>query len=133
MPTFAKVSHISFSSRDADRSAQWYREVLGLEPLDRVEGEGWRAVLLIHPASSAILEFQQHEANQGEAFDPRRTGIDHMGFKVDSRSELDDWLVHFERLGVEHSPIADRDYGSVLCFRDPDGVQLEMFYREGHP
>ncbi len=55
------------------------------------------------------------------------------GLKVDTRAELEDWLEHFERLGVKHSPIADRDYGSVLCFRDPDGIQLEMFHREAHP
>ena len=30
-------------------------------------------------------------------------------------------------------PIADREYGSVLTFRDPDGRQFEMFYRAGHP
>ena len=36
-------------------------------------------------------------------------------------------------LGVTHSPITDREYGSVLTFKDPDGIQLEMFYREHHP
>lgn len=133
MPTFSKVSHISFSSRDAARSGAWYQQVLGLESLDTVSGDGWHAVLLLHPQSAAVIEFQQHDANQGEAFDPRRTGIDHMGLKVDSRAELDEWLDHFEKLGVTHSPIVDRDYGSVLCFRDPDDIQLEMFYREGHP
>ncbi|HWH34663.1 MAG TPA: VOC family protein [Acidimicrobiales bacterium] len=133
MPDFAKVSHLSFSARDAERSASWYQEVLGVEVLDRVAGEGWHSVLLIHPPSAAIIEFQQHDANGGETFDPRRTGLDHLGLLVSTRAELERWRDHFERLGVVHSPIADRDYGSVLCFRDPDGIQLEMFYRQGHP
>jgi glyoxylase I family protein len=34
---------------------------------------------------------------------------------------------------VDHTPIADREYGAVLTFRDPDGIQLEMFHRPGHP
>ncbi len=42
-------------------------------------------------------------------------------------------LEHFERLGVLHSPIVDRPYGSVLTFKDPDGIQFEMFHRDGHP
>jgi glyoxylase I family protein len=63
----------------------------------------------------------------------RRTGLDHVGFHVPSRTALNDWLDHFEALGVEHSPIADREYGAVLTFRDPDGIQFEMFFREGHP
>jgi glyoxylase I family protein len=133
MPTFAKVSHISFSARDAEKSAQWWQQVFALEPLDQVEGEGWRAILLIHPATTTIIEFQQHDANQGEQFDPRRTGFDHMGFKVDSRDEVLEWQTHFERLGVTYTPIADREYGSVLTFKDPDGIQFELFYRDGHP
>jgi glyoxylase I family protein len=36
-------------------------------------------------------------------------------------------------LDVVHSPIVDREYGSVLCFKDPDRIQLELFYRENHP
>lgn len=133
MPTFSKVSHISFSARDMHKSTAWYQEVLGFEPLDEVAGEGWRSILLLHPPTTTIVEFQQHDANEGETFDPRRTGFDHMGLLVGSRAEVDDWLAHFQRLGVTHSPIADRDYGSVLCFRDPDGIQLEIFYRPEHP
>jgi glyoxylase I family protein len=133
MPTFSKVSHTSFSSRDNEKSAQWWREVFDLEELDRAEGDGWTAILLIHPASATIIEFQQHDANQGETFDPIRTGFDHMGLKVDDRSELDTWQAHFERLGVRHTPVVDREYGAVLTFKDPDGIQFEMFYREGHP
>jgi glyoxylase I family protein len=49
------------------------------------------------------------------------------------QSELDAWQAHFERLGVTHTPTVDREYGSVLTFKDPDGIQGEMFYRRGHP
>ncbi len=130
---FSKVSHISFSVRDLMTSVGWYKAVLGLQELDFVEGEGWQGVLLIHEPSKSIIECQHHDANQGETFDPRRTGFDHMGFKVDSREALEDWQEHFIRLSVDHTPIADRHYGSVLTFRDPDGIQLEMFFTADHP
>ncbi|MFN2502829.1 MAG: VOC family protein [Acidimicrobiales bacterium] len=133
MPAFSKVSHISFSARDAEASSRWWSELLGLTELDRVAGNGWRGIVLLHPPTGTVIEFQQHHGNQGEEFDPRRTGLDHMGFKVDDRAALDDWRAHFERLGVRHSPIVDREYGSVLTFKDPDGIQFEMFYRENHP
>jgi glyoxylase I family protein len=107
--------------------------VLGLTEIDRVRGGDWYGILLIHPPSATVLEYQQHDAHQGERFDPRRTGLDHVGFQVSSRSALDEWSTHFNELGVDHSPIADRDYGAVLTFRDPDGIQMEMFYREQHP
>jgi glyoxylase I family protein len=133
MPEWERVSHISFSARDKDACAEWFGRVLGFTRLDETGGEGWRAVLLIHPASATIMEFQQHDANQGEGFDPRRTGLDHIGLKVASREVLVQWEEHFAKLGVDHTPIVDREYGSVLTFRDPDERQFEMFYREGHP
>ena len=133
MPSFSKVSHISFSARDAEKNAQWWTDVFGFEEIDRSSGDGWSGVLVMDPTTTTIIEYQQHDANKGEPFDPTRTGFDHMGFMVDERRELDEWKAHFERLGVTHSPIADREYGGVLTFKDPDGIQFEMFFREGHP
>ena len=133
MPTFSKISHVSFSARDAQASADWWRNVFQLAELERVEGPGWKGILLIDPASATVIEFQQHDANRGEMFDPTRTGFDHMGLKVDTRAELDDWQAHFAKLGVTHTPVVEREYGCVLTFKDPDGIQFEMFYREGHP
>jgi glyoxylase I family protein len=133
MATFSRVSHISFSVRDAEASAQWWAALLELTELDRVVGDGWHGILLLHPPSRTVIEFQQHDGNQGETFDPRRTGFDHMGFKVDTRAALDQWLTRFEQLGVHHSPIAEREYGAVLTFKDPDGIQFEMFFKADHP
>ena len=75
MATFSRVSHISFSVRDAAASAQWWAKLLELTEIDRVAGNEWHAILLLHPASRTIIEFQQHDGNQGETFDPRRTGF----------------------------------------------------------
>ena len=133
MPTFSRVSHISFSVRDAEASARWWTALLELTEIDRVVGDGWRGILLLHPPSRTIMEFQQHDENQGETFDPRRTGFDHMGFKVDTRADLDEWLARFEQLGVDHSRIPEREYGAVLTLKDPDGIQFEMFYKADHP
>ncbi|HEX7427832.1 MAG TPA: VOC family protein, partial [Mycobacterium sp.] len=113
--------------------AQWWAALLELTELDRVVGDGWHGILLLHPPSRTVIEFQQHDGNQGETFDPRRTGFDHMGFKVDTRAALDEWLTWFEQLGVHHSPIAEREYGAVLTFKDPDGIQFEMFFKADHP
>ena len=133
MSTFQGVSHISFSVRDAEASASWWGALLELTEYARVADGGWHGIVLLHPSSRTLIEFQQHEQNQGEAFDPRRTGFDHMGFKVDTRNGLEEWLTRFEQMGVIHSPIAEREYGAVLTFKDPDGIQFEMFYRADHP
>ena len=133
MPEFAGVSHVSLSVRDRDASRDWYGRTLGFQPFDEVHHDAYEEWVLVHPRNRTILCLQQHRSNRGETFDPARTGGDHLGLKVDSREELDRWKAWFEQAGVEHSAIVDAGYGSVLCFRDPDRIQLEMFYREDHP
>nr|WP_291838352.1 VOC family protein [Candidatus Microthrix sp.] len=61
-------------------------------------------------------------------FDERRTGLDHVGFAVDNREALDAWQARLADLGVEHSPVEDTASGSALVFRDPDQIQLEMWW-----
>lgn len=126
-PNFRGVSHLSFSVRDCEVTAAWWREVFGLPEVFRIDDEEtWRAILLELPDGSAI-EFQQHDANAGETFDPVRTGFDHLGLEVADRDTLVEWQDHFERHRVTHTPIVDRHYGSVLTFKDPDQIQFEMF------
>jgi len=128
MPRFSDVSHISLSVRDAERTAQWWKDVFGLRELVRLDHEeGWHGILL-ELTEVIALEFQQHDANAGEAFDPVRTGFDHIGLAVDSRQDLVEWQAHFGACGVVHTPVVDRDYGSVLTFKDPDLIQFELFY-----
>ncbi len=127
MPTFTNIGHISFSVTDCATTAAWWTAVFGFEQIYEVEEDTWRAILLGMPDGTAI-EFQQHDANEGESFAPHRTGFDHLGLHVESRDELVEWQSHFEQLGVTHTPIVDREYGAVLTFKDPDLIQFEMFY-----
>ena len=133
MPEFAGVSHVALSVTDRDRSRAWYSQVLGFEVIEDNAEHDFVEWILLHPQNRMVLCLQQHAANQGERFDPTRTGGDHVGLKVGSREELDEWSEWFTKNDVVHSPIADRPYGAVLCFKDPDGIQLEMFFRSNHP
>ncbi len=133
MPEFAGFSHVSLSVRNRDASRSWYEEVLGFRTIDEVNEEPYDEWVLVHQTSGAILALQQHRANRGEEFDPTRTGGDHIGFKVASRADLDEWERWFEKHDVVFTPTVDREYGSVLAFKDPDRFQLELFYRENHP
>jgi hypothetical protein len=45
---------------------------------------------------------------------------------VPSRADLDRWQERLRELGVAHSRISDQPGYSVLVFRDPDNVQLEL-------
>ncbi|MBO2454915.1 VOC family protein [Actinomadura barringtoniae] len=121
------VSHLSLSVRDRDASVRWYGDVLGFSPFAQVDNDEWLETICVHPAGQPILGFQQHRDATGGSFDHRRTGLDHLAFQVASRSELEEWSAKLAGLGVTQSPIAETEWGPVLCFRDPDGIQLELF------
>ena len=133
MPEWKKISHVSFSVRDADASARWLVDLLDMTELERVGGDAWSGVVLEHRPSGTVLEFQQHADHDGSRFDHRRTGLDHIGLQVATRAELDAWQRELEQKGVDHTPVVDREYGAVLTFRHPDGIQFEFFHRQDHP
>jgi glyoxylase I family protein len=132
MPEIARFSHMALSVRDLAASTQWYCDVLGFGVLEDITGPSWIEKVLVHP-SGPVLSLHQHASNGGEVFDPTRTGMDHFALLVPSRAELDEWERHLTDIGVEHSPVIDKPYGSVLSVKDPDRTAVELFYRENHP
>jgi glyoxylase I family protein len=55
-----------------------------------------------------------------------------MAFAVADRAGLDEWAERLAAAGVPHSPVAPANSipgAAVLVFRDPDNIQLELFYQ----
>jgi glyoxylase I family protein len=129
MPTLSGASHLALTVRDMDASAAWYQRVLGLQELRRYGAEeaGSPRVLLLDPSSFLVLGLCQPADGSADAFDHRRTGLDHLAFKVADQDELDRWIVHLDELGVAHSPVRVLDLGRFVSFEDPDGIQFELW------
>ncbi|HXI99580.1 MAG TPA: VOC family protein [Micropepsaceae bacterium] len=77
------ISHIALRTRHAERCAEFYMEVFGLKPADRPKDENFyltdgRMILMIIPWKISDYYAQ----------DPARTGLDHIGFKVESVDQL---------------------------------------------
>lgn len=127
-PTFGGISHLDLSVSDVEASAAWYEQVLGLRRLRRVDLPERTMIVLLHDAVGLVIGLNQHSAFSGGAFDEGRTGLDHVGFAVTNRADLDAWQARLAELRVEHSPVADTEAGSALVFRDPDHIQLEFWW-----
>ena len=125
--TLANLHHIALTVTDLDASIRWYERVFGISYQMEEAHEGGVGKLLTDEQWRLIIVLHHHDANQGERFSERRTGLDHVGLSVTNRAELEAWQRHLQELGVTQSPITDRPYGSVLVFRDPDNIQLELF------
>jgi catechol 2,3-dioxygenase-like lactoylglutathione lyase family enzyme len=111
---------------DLERSVAWYSELFGLVRIMDEAHAGGRAIVLMHPETSLFMGLHAHDANGGERFAETRTGLDHLSFGVPSRDVLVAWRERLVTHTIEHSPIRDVSYGSVLVFRDPDNIQLEL-------
>lgn len=137
-PALAGFHHFSPTVTDVEASAAWYQRVLGLErvppkfPHYKNEETGY-AVLLMDAKSGIAIGLHHNIANDGRPFDESRTGLDHIGIAVPNRSGLDSWAAWLDAQKVPHSGVADTDDPikySVLVFRDPDNIQLELFYMD---
>ena len=128
MPDVSGIHHVSVTVTDIERSVPWYSELLGLTKLmeeSHPDGAGY-AVVLGKPDWSMCVGLHTHSTNERERFSESRTGLDHIGFMVSGRAELDAWESKLTELGVEHSPVNDQGGYAVLVFRDPDNIQLEF-------
>jgi glyoxylase I family protein len=129
MPQLAPINlhHVALTVSDVDTSIAWYERVFGIAFQMDAPHEGGVGKLLADPEWRLIIVLHRHDANEGERFAETRTGLDHVGFSVASRADLEAWQRHLQEVGVTQSPIADTPYGSILVFRDPDNIQLELF------
>jgi glyoxylase I family protein len=117
-PTRPSLHHIAITVTDLEASIAWYERVFGLAFRLEVPHPGGTGKILADENMQLVFALHRHDANGGE-------------------SDLEAWQAHLEALGVRQapmanapctqSPIEDRPFGSILVFRDPDNVQLELF------
>lgn len=143
MPTVIRprMHHIALTVSDVDASVRWYEDVFGVHFLMDAPHQGGVGKVLADEAHELMIVLHRHDDNDGGLFAETTTGLDHVGFLVPSRADLEAWQAHLETKGVTpcgaadkpstQSPIADEVYGSVLVFRDPDNIQLEFFSPPG--
>jgi len=126
VPTISGIHHVALTVSDLAVSAAWYGELFGMQVVMDEPHTGGTATILRDPGSGLFLGLHQHDANDGGAFHETTTGLDHLSFGVPDQQALEAWRDRLQQREISQSPITDRNYGSVLVFRDPDNIQLEL-------
>ena len=127
----AGFHHTALTVSDLDRSRAWYEAVFDLEPMFEEHDDGRRAAIYRFAGTDCMLGLVQHGDGAGDGFDPQRAGLDHLAFTVGTREAIDGWATQLAALDIEHSGVIDIPPGAILNFRDPDGIQLAMFWDHG--
>jgi glyoxylase I family protein len=116
-------------------SSRWYRDVFGFDVHSEfTEADGHIGQVCLRDAGSGfVLCLVDHRENAGDRFDERRTGLDHLEFFVDSPDELDKWAARLDQLGIANSGVKQPTWtrNRMITFRDPDNIQLELFWEAG--
>ena len=124
MPNIRRLNHAVLYVRDAQRSAAFYRDVLGFETVQ--ESAGGRAVFLRAGGSD-----NHHDLGLfgvGDVPHGRGTGLYHLAWQVDTIDEL---VEIRNRLVSVDALMGESDHGvsKSLYAQDPDGIEFEVMWR----
>jgi glyoxylase I family protein len=134
-PNLTAVHHVALNVCDLERSVQWYGDVLGFTPLVPFDTSEFQRRILGHPNGVVVALSRHDHPDAGAEFNERRTGLDHLSFDVQSVAELEAWAAHLDALAIPHSGVTPLPaFGSsLIAFRDPDNIQLELYAAHGAP
>ncbi len=122
-PSILGLSHVSLSVRNRTAARDFWVEVMGF---DLVADEEDYCFVFDRGAGLAVV-LTSHDDQVADAFDERRTGLDHLAYAVPDVESLTSWQQRLEGMGVPHSPVAETDAGHHLNLRAPDDLPLELF------
>ena len=126
-------AHVRLTVTDLERSRRFYDDVFGLPVAFQLPPDADAATReqlsflfggVIYQLGDSLLGLRP-VADDG--FDEDRTGLDHVSFRVGSRADLDDAVALLDGLGIAHGGVKDIGVASILEFRDPDGIALELY------
>jgi lactoylglutathione lyase len=126
MNTCRKLLHTRFRVNDIERTAKFYRDVLGLiETRRHTSPRGAQLVFFKAPESDEEIEICQLPNSPSVQVQPDLT---HLAFSVDS---LEAFGKHIARFGVKFSDgPTTTSSGSAIAFVDaPEGYEIELIQR----
>ncbi|MFL5516089.1 MAG: VOC family protein [Gemmatimonadales bacterium] len=122
LPSATRLGAVRLQVADLDRSLAWYREVLGLEAVDRNDTRA----ALAPPGTGRVL-IELHE-RRGATPVPRRgrLGLYHYALLLPDRPALGRFLRHLAEIN-ERAGMSDHLVSEALYLSDPDGLGIEIY------
>lgn len=118
-----KWYHVGIKAAASEASVQFYRDILGLEVIDRVEIWGKQFIFVGNDTISIEIE----QANPGDTpSDPSfMTGLNHFSLVVEDIRALTD-KAREKGADVLMEPFHPRPDRLTTFVRDPDGVLIQL-------
>ncbi|BAV64437.1 VOC family protein [Sphingobium cloacae] len=124
-PKIRRIAHLVLYVKDPEASAAWYKDVLGMEIVARVNGGPYvGGVFLtfgVHDHDIALFPTTEDA--------PKGKEIEHVALELDSEQSLEDLrrvYARFLEKNVRVHEILDHGVSVGIYFFDPDGHMLEV-------
>ena len=124
-----ELGHIVLYVHDLQRSAAFYRDVLGWRQLSEIP-LGFPAVAFSSASNRTHHELLLIEVGDDARSIPvgRRVGMYHFGLKVgDTDDELREALARLDEAGVPIAGTSDHTVTHSVYILDPDGNEIELY------
>ena len=116
-----RIDGVALRVRDVDAAIAFYRDVAGLQVLDRAETRA----TLGDAAGQPLLTLDSHGVT--EPADPYATGLFHTAIRFPTRSTLGDALTRLVAAGLQIGA-GDHLVSEALYVDDPDGNGVELYW-----
>jgi catechol 2,3-dioxygenase-like lactoylglutathione lyase family enzyme len=137
--TLKGFSHIGLSTRDLDRTRDFYEHVLGFRPVRcdvlKVKEGGQIRHIFFDTGRDQLIAFMEARDVPGVSADydagiNRGLGVPsafyHFAFEAGSEAALEDKRHELLARGVDVTDVVDHDWAKSIYFKDPNGIQLEF-------
>lgn len=123
-PPATRIGHVHLRVADLDRAIAFYRDVIGLEVMQRY-GPG--AAFLSAGGYHHHLGLNTWESRGALPPPPGHTGLYHTAFLFPDRKALAQVLARVVAAGIALEGAADHGVSEAVYLRDPDGNGVELY------
>jgi catechol 2,3-dioxygenase len=119
------LGHVNIYVRNAERSKEWYADLLGLHTY--AYRPGWAAFMSADTDQShevALMQIGPDAPLQQNG----QVGLNHMAWRLENLDKLEEFYHRVKEKGVPIDHIADHGISLGIYLRDPDGNGIEVYY-----
>ncbi len=120
-----RIGHVHLKVADLERALGFYRDVLGLEVMQRVGGS---AAFLSAGGYHHHIGLNTWESAGSSPPPPGSTGLYHVALLYPTRAALADALRRLIAAGIPLEGASDHGVSEALYLRDPDGNGVELYW-----
>lgn len=128
--TVQGVHHVAFICRDVEETIKFYQEFLGFPLVELVENRDYQGSshFFFDIGNHNLLGFFDFPGHEHPPFSETLGGLQHLAISI-SPEQYDAARRRLDEAGVEYLG-PDRGVEESMYFRDPNGLQVELYREE---